>query len=158
LKDQGLSLYLITFFLVLNCDHVFGQIIILYGLQSTLIQYSRYFKFEDVADLRGFASLIFWHIVTQMFLEEIEYLPQIQIFQSHYICNLILWTFFTFWLESYSWKRGGRPTTSISSPNHILIIFSSEQHRNPRPFNIIFFKCPILENKYIFKKYGDVRA
>ena len=22
--------------------------------------------------------------------------------------------------------------------------------RNPRPFNIIFFKCPILENKYIF--------
>ena len=34
--------------------------------------------------------------------------------------------------------RGGRPTTSISSPNHILIIFSSEPHRNPRPFNIIF--------------------
>ena len=31
--------------------------------------------------------------------------------------------------------RGGRPTTSISSPNHILIIFSSEPHRNPRPFN-----------------------
>ena len=46
--------------------------------------------------------------------------------------------------------RGGRPTTSISSPNHILIIFSSEPHRYPRPFNIIFFKCPILENKYIF--------
>ena len=25
-------------------------------------------------------------------------------------------------------RRGGRPTTSISSPNHILIIFSSEPH------------------------------
>ena len=36
--------------------------------------------------------------------------------------------------------RGGRPTTSISSPNHSLLIFSSEPNRNPRPFNIIFFK------------------
>jgi len=35
--------------------------------------------------------------------------------------------------------RGGRPTTSISSPNHILPIFSSELPRTPRPFNIIFF-------------------
>ena len=34
--------------------------------------------------------------------------------------------------------RGGRPTTLISSPSHILLIFSSEPPRNPRPFNIIF--------------------
>ena len=34
--------------------------------------------------------------------------------------------------------RGGRPTTSISSPSHILLIFSSEPPRNLRPFNIIF--------------------
>ena len=33
-------------------------------------------------------------------------------------------------------RRGGRPTTSISSPNHILVIFSSEPYQNPRPFNI----------------------
>ena len=46
--------------------------------------------------------------------------------------------------------RGGRPTTSISSPNHILIIFSSEPLRNPRPFNIIF------ENKYIFKNLATL--
>ena len=36
--------------------------------------------------------------------------------------------------------RGGRPTTSISSPNHILIIFSSEPHRNPRPSIIMCLK------------------
>ena len=55
-----------------------------------------------------------------------------------------------FFYEMLCQTRGGRPTTSISSLNHILIIFSSEPPQNPRPFNIIFFKCPILENKYIF--------
>ena len=38
-----------------------------------------------------------------------------------------------------SYTRGGRPITSISSPNHILLIFSSEPPWNPRPLNIIFF-------------------
>ena len=52
--------------------------------------------------------------------------------------------------------RGGRATTSISSPKHILINFSSEPHRNPRPFNNIFLKCPILENKYIFKNMATL--
>jgi len=55
-------------------------------------------------------------------------------------------------------SRGGRPTISISSPNHILLIFSSEPPRNPRPFNIIFFKCLILPDKTIFKESGHVRA
>ena len=50
----------------------------------------------------------------------------------------------------YKCTRGGRPTTTIPSPNHILIIFSSEPHRHPRPSNIIFFKCPILANTNIF--------
>ena len=44
--------------------------------------------------------------------------------------------------------RGGRPTTSISSPNHILIIFSSEPHQNPRPFNIIFISISIYILNY----------
>ena len=35
--------------------------------------------------------------------------------------------------------RGGRPATTISRPSHILLIFSSEPPRNPRPSNIIFF-------------------
>ena len=43
-------------------------------------------------------------------------------------------------LTHKSRTRGGRPTTSISSAIHILIIFLSEQHRNPRPYNIIFFQ------------------
>ena len=34
--------------------------------------------------------------------------------------------------------RGGRPTTTISSPSHILLIFSSEPHGNHRPSNIFF--------------------
>ena len=45
--------------------------------------------------------------------------------------------------------RGGRPTTPISSPNHILIIFSSEPHRNPRPFNINV--AIFLKNVFIYK-------
>ena len=36
--------------------------------------------------------------------------------------------------------RGGRPTTSISSPSHILLIFSSEPPRNPRPSIIMCLK------------------
>ena len=85
---------------------------------------------------------------------------------SLYFCGLNLWYFnrvvkilgFNIWVcgktsvlystlivpflltDHYNWSvRGGRPTTSISSSNHILLIFSSEPHRNHRPFNIIFF-------------------
>ena len=35
--------------------------------------------------------------------------------------------------------------------------FSSEPPRNPRPFNIIFLKCLILQDKTIFKESGHVR-
>ena len=38
------------------------------------------------------------------------------------------------------WTRGGRPATTISSPSHILLIFSSEPPRNPRPSIIMCFK------------------
>ena len=61
--------------------------------------------------------------------------------------------FLHLWIKGY--MRGGRPTTSISSPNHILIIFSSEPHRNPRPFNIIFFcvnMVHVLWYKFLFVK------
>ena len=53
-----------------------------------------------------------------------------------------------------NWKgstRGGRPATTISSPSHILLIFSSEPPRNPRPSKIIFLKCSILQDKIFFK-------
>ena len=46
------------------------------------------------------------------------------------------------------WTRGGRPATTISSPSHILLIFSSEPPQNPRPSNIIFLKCLILQDKF----------
>ena len=36
--------------------------------------------------------------------------------------------------------RGGRSVTTISSPSHILLIFSSEPPRNPRPSNTIFLR------------------
>ena len=45
--------------------------------------------------------------------------------------------------------RGGRPATTISS--HILLIFSSEPPLNPRPSNIIFKKCLVLQDKNCFK-------
>ena len=47
-------------------------------------------------------------------------------------------------------RRGGRPTTLISSPSQFLLNFSSEPPQNPRPFNIILFKCLILLDKTIF--------
>ena len=37
-------------------------------------------------------------------------------------------------------SRGGRPATIISSPSHILLIFSSEPSRNPRPSIIMCLK------------------
>ena len=37
----------------------------------------------------------------------------------------------------YYLTRGGRPATTISRPSHILLIFSSETPRNPRPSTII---------------------
>ena len=52
--------------------------------------------------------------------------------------------------------RRGRPTPTIPSPSHILLIFSFEPPRNLRPFKNIFFKCPILEDKNIFWKSGHV--
>ena len=48
--------------------------------------------------------------------------------------------------------RGGRPATTISRSSHILLIFLSEPSQNPRPFNIIFFKCLILPDKTVFKE------
>ena len=41
--------------------------------------------------------------------------------------------------EEGQW-RGGRPATTISSPSHILLIFSSELPRNPRPSIIMCLK------------------
>ena len=52
-------------------------------------------------------------------------------------------------------EKGKRPATKISSPSHILLIFSSEPPRNPRPS---LFKFLNLEDKAIFKKSGHVRA
>ena len=49
--------------------------------------------------------------------------------------------------RTYTMTRGGRPTTTISSPNHI---FSSEPPQNPRPSIIICFKWLILEDETIF--------
>ena len=43
--------------------------------------------------------------------------------------------------------RGGKPATTIFRPSHILLNFSFEPPRNPRPFNIYFFlNSFILEN------------
>ena len=53
-------------------------------------------------------------------------------------------------------KRGGRPSTSISSPNHIFIIFSSEPHRNPCPFNIIFLSVWSLKINTFFKNMATL--
>ena len=38
----------------------------------------------------------------------------------------------------YTWRKG-RPATKISCASHILLIFSFEPPRNPRPSNLIFF-------------------
>ena len=46
--------------------------------------------------------------------------------------------------------RGGKPAITIFSPSHILIIFSSEPPQNPRPFNIVFFKRLIFQDKTFF--------
>ena len=42
-------------------------------------------------------------------------------------------------VQSLSQRSGGRPTTTISTPSHVLLIFSSKPPRNPRPFKNIFF-------------------
>ena len=47
-------------------------------------------------------------------------------------------------------ERGVKPATTISSLSHILLIFSSEPPRNPRPSNIFLLKCSILQDKTIF--------
>ena len=36
------------------------------------------------------------------------------------------------------WARGGMPIPTISRPSHILLIFSYESPRNPRPSHIFF--------------------
>ena len=41
---------------------------------------------------------------------------------------------------SFSQSRGGRPVTTISRLSHILLIFSSEPPRNPRPLIIMCLK------------------
>jgi len=42
------------------------------------------------------------------------------------------------------------PTTTISRPSHILLIFSYKPPRNPRPADIISFKClMIIQDKKI---------
>ena len=47
-----------------------------------------------------------------------------------------------------SLMRGGRPAITISRPSHILLLFSFEPSRNPRPSNIIFkvFNSPRQNN------------
>ena len=49
---------------------------------------------------------------------------------------------------------GGRQTTTISRPSHILLNFSSDLPQNPRPFNFILLNCLILPDKTIFKESG----
>ena len=70
------------------------------------------------------------------------------------------WEWYRVTLEGWDYRddctRGGRPTTSISSPNHILIIFSSEPHRNPRPFNIIFLSVRSLKINTFFKNMATL--
>ena len=39
--------------------------------------------------------------------------------------------------------RGERPTTTISRPSHINLIFSSKSPRNPCPSNIVFYAQPL---------------
>ena len=41
-------------------------------------------------------------------------------------------------ISSCCLTRGRRPATTISSPSHILLIFSSEPPLNPCPYSIIF--------------------
>ena len=48
-------------------------------------------------------------------------------------------------------QGGGRPTTTISRPSHILLIFSFEPPWNPPSSNIIFFKCQTLADKILFE-------
>ena len=52
--------------------------------------------------------------------------------------------------------REGRPTTTIPSPSHILLIFSSEPHRNPRPLNIIFLNVQSLQIKIFFENLATL--
>ena len=54
--------------------------------------------------------------------------------------------------------RGGRPATTISSPSHILLIFSSEPPRNSRSSNIIkikTFKKNNIERTRILRWLGQ---
>ena len=43
-------------------------------------------------------------------------------------------------VQCMSSTRGGRPAITISLPSHILLIFSSERPRNPRPSIFMCFK------------------
>ena len=53
------------------------------------------------------------------------------------------------WIKGLS--RRGRPATTISSPSHIILIFSSDPPRNPRPSNIIFLNIYFSKIKQFFK-------
>ena len=44
---------------------------------------------------------------------------------------------------TYNGVRGERPATTICSPCHVLLIFSSEPPRNPRPSNFFYMSNPI---------------
>ena len=72
-------------------------------------------------------------------------------------CEKLIWPYS---IEIFSGRsrRGGRSTTTVSCPSHILLIFFCEPLQNPCPFKIIFLKCLILPDKTIFKELGQVRA
>ena len=56
----------------------------------------------------------------------------------------------------YRAVRVGRPTQKISRPRHILLIFSSEPPRNPRPFNIIFLSVYSSKIKQFLKNQATL--
>ena len=68
------------------------------------------------------------------------------------VCELYI-SLYNCWVNfNYQLTRGGRPATTISSPNHILLIFSSEPPRNPRPLIIMCFQLSNSWDKTIFFK------
>ena len=81
-------------------------------------------------------------------LTELKHCKHIQTIKLYFYLIIILFVIYFSFVHHLT--RGGRPATTISSPSHILLIFSSEPSRNPRPSNFIVFKCLILQDKTIF--------
>ena len=52
--------------------------------------------------------------------------------------------------------RGGRTTTTIPSPSHILLILSSEPPRNPRPFKYIFLCVQSFKMRILFENLATL--